>query len=367
MPPDRETNRLQKGRIVRNFGLSKAFGVGRGVKIFLNLQIGATRGAVLAPWHDRNSSKTLRTKDAEIYRLKNRIKTQRENLFRLQNELAATNELAKDTPGDPSALQALDVEVGTLPDYVIIGAMRCGTSRFYGLLTRHPHIKRAAAKELHYFDQPERFEKGLEWYRKCFPPPEWQDGHRTITGEATPMYLFHPRVPERMAQAVPEARLIVLLRNPVDRAYSQYHRSARNGLEDRSFQETVEEELASLAGAEPSGHGRSRDDSEESAYNQLARGIYVDQLVRWREFFGKEQMLVIKSEDFFKDAVGTLELTQDFLGLPRQQFELPARKTTRKPTYEYEPMDPALRQQLEAFFEPHNQRLYDYLGRDFGW
>ncbi len=365
MPPNRNTDGFKKGRIVQKFGLSKVFGLGRGRKVFLNLQAGATRGEVPNPWHDQ--PKALKEKNQQIYRLKKQIKIQREDLFQLRNELAATNELAEDDQGDPSVLQVSGMEVGALPDFAVIGAMRCGTSRFYMLLTNHPLIKRAAAKELHYFDRPERFEQGLEWYRKCFPPPEWQDGHRTITGEATPRYLFEPLVPERMAQVVPEARLIVLLRNPVDRAYSQYHRSARNGRESLSFQDTVEEELASLAGAESSGHGRSRDDADGSAYTQLSRGIYVDQLIWWRKFFDEEQMLVLKSEDFFKHQADTLKLVQEFLGLPYREIEIPSRKTSRESTYEYEPMDPALRQRLEAFFEPHNKRLYDYLGRDFGW
>ena len=352
---------------MRIFGLSRAFGVGQGVKVFLNLQIGATRGKVPDPWKGRAKPKTLESQNKVIFRLRSQNKNLREELFRLRNELAATNDLAEDDQGNPSALQVTDAEVGALPDYVIIGAMRCGTSRFYGLLTQHPLIERAAAKELHFFDRPERFEKGTEWYRKCFPPPEWRNGHNTITGEATPMYLFHPGVPERMAQAVPDAKLIVLLRNPVDRAYSQYHKSVRNGRESRSFQETVEEELDSLASAEPSDRGRSRDDSDGSAYTQLSRGIYVDQLARWRQFFDEEQMLVLKSEDFFKHQADTLKQVQEFLGLPYREIEIPSRKTSRQSTYEYEPMDPVLRRRLEAFFEPHNRRLYDYLGRDFGW
>ena len=350
-----------------SFGLSKAFGVGRGRKFFLNLQTGVTSGEVPDPWHERDPSKPLEGQNQEIFRLKNKIKTQREDIFQLRNELAATNELAEENQGDPSALQVSGATVGALPDYVIIGAMRCGTTTFHGVLTNHPHIKRAATKELHFFDRPERFEQGIEWYRKCFPPPQWKDGHRTITGEATPMYLFHPLVPERMARVVPEARLIVLLRNPVDRAYSQYYRSVRNGQESRSFEETVEEELASLAGAEAPGNASSRDSDIRSAYNQLARGIYVDQLARWRQFFDEEQMLVVRSEDFFKRPVEILELTQDFLGLPKRKIKLPPRRTKPKSTYEYEPMDPVLRQRLETFFEPHNRRLYDYLGRDFGW
>ncbi len=351
------------------FGLSKAFDVGRSIKVFLNLQTGATRGKVPDPWHRRNQSKMLKQKDRQIYQLRKQLKEQRENVFRLSNELAATNELAEHAQDAVPAPQVPAEEVGTLPDFSVIGAMRGGTSRFYSLLIKHPHVKRAAAKELHYFDRPERLEKGLDWYRRCFPQPEWKDGQWTITGEATPKYLFDPLVPERMARVVPEAKLIVLLRNPVDRAYSQYHRWTRRGLEGPSFEQTVEEELAWLTGDEsgPSGQDHRPDAALGGRYNQLARGIYVDQLVRWRRFFEEEQMLVLKSEDFFKRTADTLRVAQDFLELPQREIELPPRKTTRKSTYEYEPMDPAVRRRLEAFFEPHNRRLYDYLGRDFGW
>ena len=351
------------------FGLSKAFGVGRGVKVFLNLQTGATRGKVPDPWHRRDSSKALKQKDRQIYRLKKQVKEQRETVFRLTNELAATNEAAEQSRDAVRDSQVPGEGVGALPDFAVIGAMRGGTSRFYSLLIKHPFVKSAAAKELHFFDRPERFEKGLGWYQRCFPPPQWKDGRWTITGEATPMYLFHPLVPERMARIVPEARLIVLLRNPVDRAYSQYHRWARTGADTPSFEGTVEEELAWLTGDKggPSGQDHRPGAALGGRYNQLARGIYADQLERWLEFFDEEQMLVLKSEDFFKQPADTLKVAQDFLGLPQREIELPPRKTTRKSTYEYEPMDPALRRRLEAFFEPHNQRLYDLLGRDFGW
>ncbi len=348
------------------FGLRKSFNVGRGVKAFLNLQTGTTRGEVPDPWH-RNPANALKRKDKQIYKLRRNLKKHREELFQLRNRLAAAEEISGEGQGAPSPIQASDGPVGALPDYVIIGAMRCGTSRFYGTLTEHPYIKRAAAKELHYFDRPGRFENGIEWYREHFPPPEWQDGHRTITGEATPRYLFESNVPERMAQVLPDVRLIVLLRNPVDRAYSQYHRSVRNGQEDRSFLETVEQELAALAAAESSGRGLLPATIEKETYSQLARGIYVDQLARWREFFPEGQMLIIRSEDFFEDVTGILETAQDFLGLPRRELTLPTRKTTRPTNYEYGPMDPALRERLEGFFEPHNRRLYEYLGRDFGW
>ena len=346
---------------MRIFGLSKAFGVGRGVRVFLNLQTGATRGEVPDPWHRRKApQRGSKKKDQQIYRLKKQVKEQRETLFQLKNELRAASRRAEDVQ---DSVPPAPEEVGALPDFVVIGAMRGGTSRFYGLISRHPFVRRAAAKELHFFDRPERFEQGVGWYKSCFPPPNQKDGYDTITGEATPMYLFDPAVPGRMAGVVPGARLIALLRNPVDRALSQYHRWERTGADVPSFEETVEDELAWLEGGESDRQADRRGDR----YNQLARGLYAEQLLRWREHFPEEQMLVLSSEDFFADVPGTLEKTQDFLGLPRREVQLPPEKTERPSTYEYRPMDPATRERLEAFFEPHNRRLYDLLGRDFGW
>ncbi|MBA3474643.1 MAG: sulfotransferase domain-containing protein [Rubrobacter sp.] len=226
-----------------------------------------------------------------------------------------------------------------MPDFLIIGAAKCGTTSLYDLLTRHPHVEHAALKELRYFDQ--NFDKGIEWYRSQFPPPEWKDGRRSITGEATP-YLKHPSVPERIARVVPRARLIVLLRNPVDRSYSLYHHEVRHGRESRSYEETTLEAPKYLSGS-----------------------IYVDHLRRWSEFFGDEQMLVLKSEDFFERELETLKLVLGFLGLPDWEPE-EAPKVRNRGRYE-QGMDPSTRKQLEDYFEPHNQRLYEYLGVDLGW
>ena len=253
------------------------------------------------------------------------------------------NELVEKARDVPSGARVSDkLEAGSLPDFVIIGAQKCGTTAFYGLLTKHPNVEPAAIRELHYFDRADRFDKGTEWYRRCFPPPRWKDGRRSITGEKTPYYLFHPQVPQRMAEVIPRVRLIVMLRNPVDRTYSQYHHDLSMGrIKPRAFEEIIEQ--------------------PNSSY--LSRGIYVNQLLRWSEYFTKEQMLILKSEDFFKHTTETLTLVQDFLDLPHQQLDLPPRKSNDR----YPPMDPETRRRLEAYFEPYNQRLYDYLGVDFGW
>jgi len=265
-----------------------------------------------------------------------RMKSKKLEIFRLENELRAAKARTEGAP-----------ETGALPDFVIIGASKCGTTFLYHLLTKHPHVEPAAFKETSYFNL--LFEKGIQWYRGCFLPPRWKDGRRTITGEASPGYLIHPHAAERMADIIPQARLIALLRNPVDRMYSDYHHGARNRQRHRTFEEIVEACL----------------DAPHRKF--LSRNIYVDHLVRWSKFFDREQMLVLKSEDFFEHPQGSLKLVLDFLDLPSWEPEA-SKLSDKRNAGKYErTMDPAVRRRLEEYFEPHNRRLYEYLGEDFGW
>jgi Sulfotransferase domain len=264
-----------------------------------------------------------------------KAKRKQQEIFRIKNDLRA----AKSQVEEPGT--------GALPDFVVIGAPKCGTTFFYNLLIKHPHVEPAACKEPNYFEL--LFDEGIEWYRHCFPRPRWKGGRKTVTGEATPSYLYHPHVPERMAEVIPHVRLIALLRNPVDRTYSAYFHRMRGGKEARTFEETIE---ASLDGPR-SGH--------------LSRAIYVDHLLHWSRYYSDEQMLVLKSEDLFGRTPEILKRVLDFLGLP--DWEPDASEVLEKRnTGGYErKMDPAVRRRLTEFFEPHNQRLYDYLGVDFGW
>jgi hypothetical protein len=279
---------------------------------------------------------------------KNRERVQQE-IFRLEKELRAAKERqGGSAPGGGSTLRADEPRTGALPDFVVIGGKKCGTTYLYHLLTQHPLVETAAAKELRYFNR--YFDEGVEWYRQCFPVPRWEDGRRTITGEATPGYLSYPSAPERMAKVIPQARLIALLRNPVDRTFSDYQLAAREGWETRTFEEAI--------------HYADLDDAPRK---YLSKSIYVDQLLRWSKYFPKEQMLVLKSEDLFEDPAETLKPVLSFLDLPEWRpkvWDLHYKRN--RGDYEGE-MAPATRERLKEYFEPHNKRLYDYLGVDFGW
>jgi hypothetical protein len=250
---------------------------------------------------------------------------------------------------------------------LIIGAQKAGTTYLYHLLTQHPSVESATAKEVHYFDV--HFGKGLDWYRSHFPRPEWRGGQKTMTGEASPYYLFHPHAARRAADAVPHARLIVLLRNPVDRAYSDYQHRYREGREPlKSFPEAIEAEDHRLRGERE--RMLAHEDYASPNYRKfsyLSRGVYVDQLKEWREYFDEDQFLVLKSEDFLGHPENTLASVHEFLGLPpREAGDLDEEpEASHKGTYRG--LNPAMRERLETYFEPHNQRLYEFLGVDFGW
>jgi len=277
------------------------------------------------------------------------------------------------TPLLQKVYRGITSPIRLLPDFLIIGTQRGGTTSLYHYLQGHPCIQPSTIKEIHFFDR--RFNKGLSWYRGHFPTrlgkyySQRVRQQPFVTGEASPSYLFHPHAPGRVAQVLPGARLIVLLRNPVDRAYSQYFHAIELGHESLSFEEAIEEE------EERTARERERILADERYYSHaykhrsyLTRGIYVEQLRAWMELFGRQQFLILKSEDFYADPAGTLKQVLAFLQLPETEPVLNKGEYEQFNTNTYSSkMDPALRQRLIEYFRPHNARLYDYLGADFGW
>ena len=237
------------------------------------------------------------------------------------------------------------------PDFIIIGAQRAGTTSLYRYLTDHPEIGSAWRKEVHYFDR--YFDRGRDWYLAHFP----RRGKFAVVGEASPFYLFDPRVPGRVGETLERVRFIVMLRNPVDRAYSDYLMKVRRGREALSFEDAIAREDERLAqGDDPAGHVWRR-------FSYTRRGLYADQLERWFELFPRERFEVIRSEDFYEAPGDVLRGVQGFLGVE------PHRPEALEPYHraEYSDMDPVTRERLRERFAPHNRRLYSLLGRDFGW
>ena len=161
-------------------------------------------------------------------------------------------------------------------------------------MRQHPEIFTPAQKELHYFSL--HYQRGDEWYQQQFnaaaPFQRW--------GEFTPYYLFHPLVPARILQSAPQARLIILLRDPVQRAISQYNHSRRLGLEDLHLDQALAAESLRLSKAVSAiAAGQNHRSHQEQCY--LARSRYEVQVARYKELFSAEQMLLIRIERLYED------------------------------------------------------------------
>lgn len=258
------------------------------------------------------------------------------------------------------------------PDFLIIGAKRCGTTSLYGYLLGHPHVaplvpRRQHLKGLYFFDV--NFGRGTTWYRSHFPTAASMSrlrAHRgtAITGEASPYYLAHPLTPARASSLLPDARILVLLRNPVDRAFSHYREQVRRGVETLSFSDAIDAESSRLAGEverlrrDPSAYSHAH---EHLAY--VSRGDYADQLARWMEVYPRDQILIVRSEDLYADPGPTYACVDRFLGLPPHG-------RTSWPRYNFHPgsgVDPAVRARLAERYREPNRRLEELVGRRFSW
>lgn len=245
-----------------------------------------------------------------------------------------------------------------LPSFLIIGIQRAGTAPLFNILRQHPevvgptgiHENLSWSRELHFFD--DRFERGLNWYRSCFPLRTNQvvgrlKGTAVLAGEATSSYLYEPAVPERVAATLPDARMIALLRHPVERAYWHFESNRRKGLETRSFEEALDAE--------------DRGAPDEYAY--VRRGFYADHLERWFAAFPRERFLVLRAEDLAAGPADTYAEVLTFLALrtwtpprfPPINWMSPA------------PIDAALRGRLEDRFAEPNARLARLLGGESLW
>jgi len=193
------------------------------------------------------------------------------------------------------------------PKFLIVGQVKCGTTSLYHYLTQHPKILPATEKEIDFWS--EKFHYGIEWYLSHFPPVAESEGF--ITGEASTTYLNSRHAPERVFQFLTEVKLIVLLRNPIDRAYSAYHMKLRTGGEHRTWEETLDHELKRL---KPFTKPETNTRFPTQNRNYLSRGIYDYSIKSWMKFFDKKQILILKSEYFYENTETVLNQVFDFFG-----------------------------------------------------
>jgi Sulfotransferase domain len=260
-----------------------------------------------------------------------------------------------------------------LPDFLIVGVKRGGTTTLLKYLQRHPGVLPMwpavqNSKKTWFFD--DNYGRGSAWYRGFFATEATFDrvgdelGYRPVTGEAAPYYLFHPLVADRVAETLPGARIVVLLRNPVDRAYSHWNERRNAGVERLSFGEALAAEPGRLAGqTERLRAGAVARSAPHDWFSYLARGDYEPQLRRWTAALAADQVLVLRSEDLYAQPAATLSVVHAFLGLPKTDPP-DAHRYNQLPVA---PLGPALRRRLAAHFEPKVEAVESMLGRSLGW
>lgn len=259
-----------------------------------------------------------------------------------------------------------------LPDFLVIGTKRGGTTSLWNYLVQHPLVPRLFpawnTKSTHYFE--EHWRRGEAWYRSHFPTRrqraalQRRHGGPARAGEAAPLYMFHPLAAERVAALMPSVKLVVLLRDPVQRAYSHWKERRTHGIEPLDF--------AAALDAEPE---RTRGERERLAaepeyvseaydwYTYRARGRYLEHLQPWLDRFDRTQFLFLRSEDLYRDARSTYRRTLSFLGLPAYDLASFRVYNDRRSA----PLDPALQAELTAYYHPYNEALRQRLGIALDW
>ncbi len=264
------------------------------------------------------------------------------------------------------------------PDFLLIGTKRGGTTSLYRQLETHhaylplfPSAERLPMREnmkgVHFFDTHHHY--GKAWYRSHFPSQRARSARlasagAAFTGDASPYYLFHPLAAERAAAVVPDAKLIVLLRDPVERTISHWAEQTRNGVEQLSLADALAAEVSRLGdSSEQLAAGRIRTSFAHEQQSYAAQSEYAVSLERWIRRFGRDRLLVLFSEEYYADSLAVLRQVTDFLGVPPHgEVDLSVRNAAQRTGEDVE-----VRDRLAERFAPDAAALEALIGRRPPW
>lgn len=248
------------------------------------------------------------------------------------------------------------------PSFMIVGAQKAGTTSLYKYLAQHSAIKPTLLKEVHYFDL--NYDKPVSWYQSFFP---LKKKNNSITGEASPYYMFHPYAIKRIAEYNPNMKIIVLLRDPASRAISHYYHEVRLGREKLTMREAFDRETSRLEGElEKIKNDSNYVGSNYQRYSYKSRGLYINQIEEIKKYFKEDNIKIIDSKDFFKQTKVTVNDTLNFLGMDSN----PHIKTDKRFNAWNKVKDPDeehIYAELKAFYKEPNIALYKFIGKQFDW
>lgn len=269
-----------------------------------------------------------------------------------------------------------------LPNFLIIGSQKAGTTSLYNILKQHPQVFMPEKKEVNFFFLEKEFRKGMAYYQQYFA--DIPVGKK-VFGEASPGYICHPQAPGRIKESLPYAKLILTVRNPIERAYSQYWDNRMTLSEPRPFNQVMDMAL--------------NETYEPGKLGYFSRGTYIQYINRYLELFDANQLLILLFDDLRDDPLKFYRTCFEFLEIdpafhsaemdtafnpssvwdnflynwffnhPATQRFLPAKSKRlvfwgKQRRFQYPPMDQATKQRLIQFFAPWNRELANFLGRD---
>ena len=246
-------------------------------------------------------------------------------------------------------------EKESAPNFIIIGALKSGTTSLFKYLGYHPQVLLPHKKEINFFNR--KFTYGVDWYLAHFPAIT--DNSEFITGESTPIYLTFTGAEKRIFSLFPKVKLIVLLRNPVDQVISWHYHKFNTGLYQKTLQRAISTELKPIINCPEAEIIRILNHQKHN----LMGALYVYHLKRWLQIFPREQLLIIKSEEFYANPATTMEQVFQFLGI--EDYKVP--EFPRFNSGYYAQVNEGLRRRIAAYFRPHNQKLEKFLGMQFNW
>jgi hypothetical protein len=248
------------------------------------------------------------------------------------------------------------------PDFLVIGSKRCGTTSLYEYLGEHPCIKKSSHDHIGFFD--DNFHLGINFYKSFFPTIFEKIIFQIKNGmylnyDVTSTYIHNTTTSKRVFETLPKIKIIAIIRNPIDRAYSEYNVNKEINPKIEPFEIFVEKEIEEISNKEESENNRFL--SNKNKY--LERGLWFEQLEPWFKLFPKQNILILSTEDFGKDSNHIFNIIFKFLNLKKFLIENP--KKLRKANYPK--LDQKTREKLIDFYKSYNLKFYNLVGKDFQW
>tara|TARA_B100000953_G_scaffold99107_1_gene81383 strand:- start:1055 stop:2044 length:990 start_codon:yes stop_codon:yes gene_type:complete len=274
-----------------------------------------------------------------------------------------------------------------LPSFLIIGGSRSGTTSLFAHLIEHPNIIPGSMKEVYFFQYFTN--NKTSFYRSHFPIKR----KNLITCESTSNYFVHPLIPARVHKLLPSVKLIVVLRNPVERAYSEFQKKVNLGEQiTENFEDDIKSELKRIEiGNKKPELKIGNTNYDQFSFSHLRHGLYAQHLEKWLKFFPKEQLLILHAKDLYDNLDNIIAETFEFLNLPKYQVEnriekskidkirplgghehniyknIDSKTRTLFSVQNYPEMKSDTRKFLQDFFRPYNEKLFKMIGRRFDW